>query len=112
MRGVLPRAAKVRNGETKWLLRQVLDRHVPRHLVERPKLGFGIPLGEWLRGPLRDWAEALLDERRLREAELLDVALVRRAWADHLAGRRNWQYLLWDVLMFEAWRDRWPPTAS
>ena len=103
----LPARVKVRNGVSKWILRQVLYRHVPPDLIERPKMGFGIPLGEWLRGPLRDWAESLLDERRLREAGLLDAAMVRSYWQDHLAGRRNWQYLLWDVLMLEAWRERW-----
>jgi asparagine synthase (glutamine-hydrolysing) len=103
----LPRAAKLRHGKGKWLLRQVLYRHVPPKLVERPKMGFGIPLGEWLRGPLRHWAEALLDERRLREADLVDAALVRRHWDEHLSGRRNWQYLLWDVLMLESWREKW-----
>jgi asparagine synthase (glutamine-hydrolysing) len=103
----LPRAAKVRGGTSKWLLRQVLYRHVPPALIERPKMGFGIPLGEWLRGPLRDWAEALLSERRLREGGLLDAGRVRRVWAQHLGGHRNLQYLLWDVLMFEAWRERW-----
>jgi asparagine synthase (glutamine-hydrolysing) len=103
----LPDNVKVRNGTSKWLLRQVLHRHVPPELIERPKMGFGIPLGEWLRGPLRDWAETLLNEQRLRQAGLLDAAMVRRYWADHLDGRRNWQYLLWDVLMLEAWRERW-----
>jgi asparagine synthase (glutamine-hydrolysing) len=103
----LPRAAKVRGSTSKWILRQVLYRHVPPALVERPKMGFGIPLGEWLRGPLRDWAEALLEEKRLREADLLDVATVRRFWKEHLDGSRNWQYLIWDVLMLEAWRERW-----
>ena len=103
----LPRHAKVRGNTSKWLLRQVLYRHVPPALIERPKMGFSIPLGEWLRGPLRDWAEALLDERRLREAGLLDAAMVRRYWQEHIDGRRNWQYLIWDVLMLEAWRQRW-----
>jgi asparagine synthase (glutamine-hydrolysing) len=103
----LPRSVKIRGGMSKWLLRQVLYRHVPPELVERPKMGFGIPLGEWLRGPLRDWAETLLAERRLREGGLLDAGLVRRFWAEHLGGQRNWQYQLWDVLMFEAWRERW-----
>ena len=103
----LPQRMKVRNGQSKWILRQILDRHVPRAIMERPKMGFGIPLGEWLRGPLRDWAEHLLSERRLREAGLLDAALVRRYWHEHLGGHRNWQYLIWDVLMLEAWRDRW-----
>jgi asparagine synthase (glutamine-hydrolysing) len=103
----LPAHARMRNGTRKWLLRQVLYRHVPRELVERPKMGFSIPLGEWLRGPLRDWAESLLAEKRLREGNLFNAQHVRRHWAEHLSGHRNWQYLLWSVLMFEAWRDRW-----
>jgi len=103
----LPRNTKVRNNTTKWILRQVLHRHVPRMLIERPKMGFGIPLGEWLRGPLRDWAETLLNERRLQEAGLLDPGTVQRFWLEHLEGDRNWQYLLWNVLMLEDWRERW-----
>ena len=103
----LPQSAKIRGGKSKWLLRQVLYRHVPPELVERPKMGFGVPLGEWLRGPLRDWTESLLAEKRLREGGFFDTACVRRHWAEHLGGHRNWQYLLWDVLMFEAWRERW-----
>lgn len=103
----LPRSAKIRGGVSKWLLRQVLYRHVPPALVERPKMGFSIPLGDWLRGPLHDWAETLLSERRLREAGLLDVVQVRQCWQDHLSGRHNRQYQLWNVLMFEAWRERW-----
>jgi asparagine synthase (glutamine-hydrolysing) len=103
----LPQHMKIRNGTSKWLLREVLHRYVPRHIMERPKMGFGIPLGAWLRGPLRDWAENLLSERRLREAGMFDAAMVRRYWHEHLSGFRNWQYLIWDVLMFEAWRERW-----
>jgi asparagine synthase (glutamine-hydrolysing) len=103
----IPRQTMFRNGVNKWPLRQVLYRHVPPELVERPKMGFGIPLGEWLRGPLRDWAEALLSEKQLREGGLIDVSQMRRVWAEHLSGARNWQYPLWDVLMFEAWRERW-----
>jgi asparagine synthase (glutamine-hydrolysing) len=103
----LPRDVMMRKGISKWILRQVLYRHVPPALVERPKMGFGIPLGEWLRGPLRDWAENLLSENRLRDGGLLDAAKIRRHWAEHLSGHRNWQYQLWDVLMLEAWRERW-----
>lgn len=103
----IPRQTLIRNGVSKWPLRQVLYRHVPRELVERPKMGFGIPLGEWLRGPLRDWAESLLAERQLQQADLLDASVVRRYWNEHLSGAKNWQHLLWDVLMLEAWRKRW-----
>lgn len=101
----LPLHLKRRDGVGKWLLRQVLYRHVPRALIDRPKTGFGVPLSEWLRGPLRGWAEHLLDERRLRGQGLLDVAYMRRMWRDQLEGRAEWMYLLWDVLMLQAWLD-------
>jgi asparagine synthase (glutamine-hydrolysing) len=96
---------KLRDGEGKWLLREVLRRYLPQGSFERPKAGFGVPIGEWLRGPLRGWAEASLQERRLRDEGFLDPAPVRRAWHEHLAGRHNHQYPLWDVLMFESWLD-------
>lgn len=105
----LPLATKLRGGQTKWLLRQVLERHVPAALVERPKMGFGLPIGPWLRGVLAPWAEHLLDERRLRAQGLLDPRPIRRAWDLHRSGRRDLGYELWDVLVLQAWMDRWQP---
>jgi asparagine synthase (glutamine-hydrolysing) len=97
----------IRNASTKWILRQILYKHVPREIVERPKMGFGVPLAAWLRGPLRDWAESLLDERRLTTGAFLNPRAIRALWHEHLTGRRNSAYLLWNVLMLEAWREQW-----
>ncbi len=108
----LPLHAKLRDGQTKWLLRQVLERHVPAKLVDRPKMGFGLPIGPWLRAELAPWAEHLLDEQRLHAQGLLDPQPIRRAWDLHRSGRRDFGYELWDVLVLQAWIDRWAPTLG
>ena len=105
----LPLSAKLRGGQSKWVLRQVLERHVPAALVERPKMGFGLPIGGWLRGILAPWAEDLLNERRLRDQGLLDPVPIRRAWDLHRTGRRDLGYELWDVLVLQSWLNRWMP---
>jgi asparagine synthase (glutamine-hydrolysing) len=101
----LPQSMKVRGGTNKWLLRKILDRHVPRKIMNRPKMGFGAPVGKWLRGPLREWAESLLSQKRLSEAGFFDPTTVRAAWDGMLAGRNTAQEPIWGILMFEAWRD-------
>ena len=101
----LPLSMKIHQGSGKWILKELLDRYVPRNLIERPKSGFGVPIGEWLKGPLRDWAEDLLSEERLKNEGYFNVREVRRVWAQHTSGRKNQQYQLWSVLMFQAWLE-------
>jgi asparagine synthase (glutamine-hydrolysing) len=101
----LPQNLKVRDGDGKWIIRRLLDKYVPSTLMDRPKMGFGVPIDSWLRGPLRDWAESLLNEHRLREEGFLNPAPIRKKLAEHMSGDRNWQFCLWDVLMFESWLE-------
>ncbi len=100
----LPQRLKLRGGQGKWLLRQVAYKYVPQKLLDRPKMGFGVPIDTWLRGPLKEWAGDLLTPPALSRAGLIDPAPVAAKWGEHQSGARNWQHLLWNVLMFEAWR--------
>ncbi|MAV94327.1 MAG: asparagine synthase (glutamine-hydrolyzing) [Euryarchaeota archaeon] len=99
----LPLKYKLRNNQTKWLLRQILDRHVPMELIDRPKSGFAIPIGIWLKSSLKDWAEDLLDERTMTNQGFLNVKTIRERWSQHLSGNRNWEHFLWNILMFQSW---------
>lgn len=101
----LPQKYKLKNKKTKWILRQVLYRYIPRKLIDRPKMGFGVPIDSWLRGPLKEWAENLIDEDRLRREGFFSPELIRKKWAEHLSGASNWQYQLWNVLMFQIWLE-------
>lgn len=102
----IPVRLKIRNGTGKWILRKVLHRHVPPALVERPKMGFGVPIDAWLRGPLREWAETYLEESKLQAEGFFEPAPIRQKWTEHLSGRRNWHHELWAVLMFQTWLER------
>ena len=99
----LPIEMKTKYGQGKWPLRQVLYNYVPKEMMERPKKGFGVPIKSWLTGPLRGWAEELLDENKLRQQGILDHILIRKMWSEQVSGKRSWHYYLWDVLMFQAW---------
>lgn len=101
----VPRKYKIYDGMGKRILRKLLCRYVPNNLIDRPKRGFKMPVGVWLRGPLRDWAEALLDEDRLKTEGFLDAKVIRQKWDDHMTGRAEWHYQLWDVLMLQAWLE-------
>ena len=101
----LPMRQKIHDGHSKWLLRQVLYNYIPKELVEHPKMGFSIPIGLWLRGPLREWSESLINSNRLEKEGYLNADLVQEKWNEHLSGKRDWQNLLWNVFMFQSWLD-------
>lgn len=101
----LPLSLKLREGQSKWVLRQILYKYVPRELIERPKMGFGVPLDDWLRGPLKEWAESLLDSKRISQEGFFRPEKIQALWSEHKSGKRNWAYLLWDILMFQAWLE-------
>jgi len=103
----LPLEHKIRGGRGKLLLRRLLGRYLPAHLIERPKMGFGVPIAGWLRGPLKPWAEGVLSGLDGAAANLLNRQAVLRLWAEHQSGRRNWQADLWNVLVFLDWLERW-----
>lgn len=99
----LPQRLKIKQGQGKWALRQVLQRYVPKKLIDRPKMGFQIPVGDWLRGPLRPWAEDLLDPRRMKQEGLFDEVEIGRRWSQHVSGSGSWGYHLWNILVFQQW---------
>ena len=103
----IPNHMKMRNGESKWLLRQLLFKYVPPSLFDRPKMGFGIPIEQWLRGPIREWAEDLLSEQALKKSGLFNPDPIRKRWQEHLSGTHNRTRSLWTILMFQAWHNRW-----
>lgn len=108
----IPVAWRQKDWQGKYILRRLLERYVPAKLIDRPKMGFGIPIGQWITGPLRDWAEDLLSEKRLHQNGLLKATPLREAWTRHVTGVRNWQYHLWVVLMLQAWLNRHPPSIK
>ncbi len=102
----IPHSFKFKNGQGKWILKKILEKYVPNNLTDRPKRGFEIPLAAWLRGPLRDWAEDLLNEKKLEKQNYFNSKLIREKWSEHLSGKKNWQHHLWDILMFQAWVEK------
>jgi asparagine synthase (glutamine-hydrolysing) len=102
----VPLDMKIKNNQGKWLLRQVLYKYVPMEMIERPKMGFGIPIDSWLRGPLRAWADELLNKERIEAEGIFEYELIHKKWREHLNGKRNWAYHIWDILMFQCWYDK------
>jgi asparagine synthase (glutamine-hydrolysing) len=102
----VPQSMKINKFTSKWILREILYKHVPKHLTQQPKMGFSVPIDSWLRGPLKDWAETLLDENRLTQEGFFHPEPIRNKWLEHLSGKKNWQHFLWNVLMFQSWLSK------
>jgi asparagine synthase (glutamine-hydrolysing) len=102
----IPTNMKIKNGQGKWPLREILYKRVPQELIERPKAGFGIPLDDWLRGPMKTWAEKLIDIDRLSNEGFLNPEIVHEIWNQHIEGKRNWSFRLWSILMFQSWLEQ------
>ena len=96
---------KVRDGNTKWILKEILNQYIPKAFFDRPKMGFGVPIGKWLRGPLKEWANELLNENRLKSEGIFNPIEIKLKWEQHQSNTHNWDYHLWDVLMFQAWLE-------
>ena len=103
----IPFKYKYRNGKTKWILRKILSKYIPINLIEKPKRGFGIPIEYWLKNNLKDWAEYLINEDRLNKEGLFKTKKIRLMWNDFLLGKNKCHYQLWNILMFQAWLDKW-----
>ena len=101
----IPQSFKLRGNNGKWIIKKILDKYVPKNLTERPKMGFAVPIELWLRGSLKDWAENLLNENRLIQEGYFNPNIIRNTWTEHISGKRNWSYHLWDILMFQSWLD-------
>ena len=108
----LPMVMKIRHGQGKWILRQVLNHYVPQSLIDRPKMGFGVPIGEWLKSDLKDWAGDLLNPQRLHDENIFNPHVITQHFNDHVRGQRDWKYKLWNILMFQQWRERWHGAIS
>ena len=108
----LPVNMKIRHGQGKWILRQVLNQYIPQALINRPKMGFGIPIGEWLKKDLKDWANDLLNPRRLHDDNIFNPNPITEHLNEHIMGKRDWKYKLWNILMFQQWYERWHHAIS
>jgi asparagine synthase (glutamine-hydrolysing) len=103
----IPTAVKIYKGQSKWPLRQIMYQYLPQTKIERPKMGFGIPINHWLRGSLKEWVHSLLDPVKIKSDGILNANMIDKRWQEHIAGKRDWHHSLWGVLMFQAWKQRW-----